>query len=332
MSIDLKTESVDPIRRTFDHLEEKLGPDKKPTRYQEAVWGLQPKLNFHYRPTWQPEFEVYDPRRTAIVMKDFDDLVDPRQYYYGTWTIQRGKQQDSQDRNFSFVEDRGLLDGIEDAWKAKIKAFVVPIRHVAWAANTNNSYIGAYGFGAPVTSACSMHMMDQLGIAQYVTRIGLILGEGKPAVLDEAKEAWMSDPKWQPLRALVEESMVTKDWFELFVLQNFLLDDMVHPMVFNRFDKEVIANGGAAFAMLTEFMVDWYAESTRWVDAVLKRAATESDANKQLLDGWFTTWTPRVKSALQPLADFAFNGNSAEVVGDLFDDLTARATKAGLSV
>ena len=332
MSIDLKTASVDPIRQTFDHLAEKLGPDKKPTRYQEAVWGLQPKVNFHYRPTWEPEFEVYDPRRTAIAMEDFDDLVDPRQYYYGTWTIQRGKQRESQDKNFSFVENRDLLDALDTAWKAKIEALVVPIRHVAWAANTNNSYIGAYGFGAPITSACSMHMMDHLGVAQYITRIGLILGDNNPAVLDDAKQAWMSDQKWQPMRKLVEDAMVTKDWFELFVLQNYLIDGTVHPLVFDRFDKDVIANGGAAFSMLTEFMVDWYAESTRWVDAVLKRAVAESDANTKLLDGWVATWMPRVIGGLQPLADFAFNGKGAEVIDGLVDELRLRADKSGLSV
>ena len=332
MSIDLKTTSVDPIRRTFDHLAEKLGPDKKPTRYQEVVWGLQPKLNFHYRPTWDPSFDLYDPNRTAMVMDDFDDLVDPRQYYYGTWTIQRGKQQDSQERNFDFVENRGLLTGLDSAWKDKIKALVIPLRHIAWAANTNNSYIAAYGFGAPVTSASSMHSMDHLGVAQYVTRIGLIFDDYDPAVLDAAKTAWLADDKWQPMRALVEESMVTKDWFELFVLQNFLIDGTIHPLVFNRFDREVIAHGGAGFSMLTEFMVDWYAESSRWVDAVLKRAASESDANKQLLESWITRWTPRVQVALQPLADFAFSGKGVEVLNGLAGDLMARTEKAGLSV
>ena len=66
MSIDLKTVNVEPIRRTFDHLVDKLGPDKNPTRYQEAVWGLQPKVNFHYRPTWDPAHDLYDPGRTAV--------------------------------------------------------------------------------------------------------------------------------------------------------------------------------------------------------------------------------------------------------------------------
>ena len=112
MSIDIKTTSVDPVRKTFDHIAAKIGPDKAATRYQEAVWGLQPIVNQHYRPTWDPDKTLYDTSRTAIVMEDFDDLIDPRQYYYGTWTIQRGKQQDSQEKNFKFVESRGLLAGL----------------------------------------------------------------------------------------------------------------------------------------------------------------------------------------------------------------------------
>ena len=191
MSIDLKTANIEPIRRTFDHLAEKLGPDKNPTRYQEATFGLQPQVNLHYRPTWDPENLLYDPKRTAIVMEDFDDLVDPRQYYYGTWTIQRGKQQETQEKNFSFVESKGLAAMTPDAIRTQITEFVLPLRHVAWGANTNNNYIAAYGFGAPITSGATMHMMDQLGIAQYITRIGLVVNDNEPSILDDAKKLWM---------------------------------------------------------------------------------------------------------------------------------------------
>lgn len=332
MTIDLKTQSIEPIRRTFDHLADKLGPNKNPTRYQEATWGLQPALNFHYRPTWDPEHELYDRERTAIVMNDFDDLVDPRQYYYGTWTIQRGKQQDSQEKNFEMVEKHDLLDGLDETWKTRVKDLVIPLRHVAWAANTNNSFIAAYGFGAPVTSACAMHMMDHLGIAQYITRIGLIMEDNAPRALDVAKAAWMNDSLWQPLRRLVEDAMVTEDWFELFVLQNFLIDGIVHPLVFDRFETDVIAHGGAALPMLTEFINEWQRESSRWVDAVLKVAAAESDANKRLLAGWITTWLPRTQGAVQPLAAYAFGDESAPIVDTIVAALMARAGKAGLAL
>lgn len=331
MSIDLKTASVAPLRRTFDHLAARLGPDKSPTRYQESVWGLQPALNFHYRPTWQPEFELYDPRRTAIVMQDFDDLVDPRQYYYGTWTVQRGRQQDAQERNFEAVEKRRLLDGVAPEWRRRIAEVVVPVRHVAWAANNNNSYIAAYGFGAPLTSAASMHMMDQLGVAQYVTRIGLLLADNDPLALDRAKQAWLDAPHWQPLRALVEESMVTQDWFELFLLQNFLIDGALQPLVFEHFARVVVAHGGAVFPLLTEFMVDWFAESSRWVDAVLASAAGASPANAARLSGWLTAWLPRVQGALLPLAEVAFNSHGEARIDEVLAVLAQRAGAAGLA-
>lgn len=331
MTIDLKTASVAPLRRTFDHLAEKLGPDKQPTRYQESVWGLQPELNQHYRPTWDPAFNLYDRRRTAVVMRDFDDLVDPRQYFYGTWTIQRGKQQDSQERNFEFVEKRGLLQALDGAWQERIRRYVIPVRHLAWAANTNNSFIAAYGFGAPVTSAASMHMMDHLGIAQYISRIALVLDDNEATTLESAKQDWLTAPLWQPLRALAEESMVTRDWFELFLLQNLLIDGSIHPLVFERFDAEIVLHGGAVFPMLTEFLIEWYAESQRWVDAVLKVAAAESVANRELLSRWLAAWMPRVQSAVLPLAEAMFESRGPAVVDGIGEDLMARAAKAGLA-
>ena len=332
MSIDLKTTSVEPTRRTFDHLAEKLGPNKNPTRYQEATWGLQPQLNFHYRPTWDPSHELYDRRRTQIVMADFDDLVDPRQYYYGTWTIQRGKQQDSQEKNFTLVEQRELLGGVDAAWLTRLAQFIVPVRHIAWAANTNNSAISAYGFGAPVTSGCAMHMMDQLGVAQYISRIGLLLADNQATVLDQAKREWLDEPRWQGLRQLVEDSMVTEDWFELFVLQNFLIDSAVFSVVVEHFGNAIIANGGAAYPMLVEFIADWHDESTRWVDAVIKRAVGESDANCEAVNGWVQTWLPRVKAAVEPWLAHTFEAEANAVSEAVFSALGQRAGKIGINI
>ncbi len=42
MSIDIKTVNIKPLRITFDHLAERLGEGKIPTRYQEAIFDIQP--------------------------------------------------------------------------------------------------------------------------------------------------------------------------------------------------------------------------------------------------------------------------------------------------
>ena len=40
MSIDLKTASVEPLRRTFDHIAAKLGPGQKPEPLSGRRVGL----------------------------------------------------------------------------------------------------------------------------------------------------------------------------------------------------------------------------------------------------------------------------------------------------
>jgi phenol hydroxylase P1 protein len=152
---------------------------------------------------------------------------------------------------------------------------LVPLRHVAWGANMNNAFICAYGYGTALSQPCMYHSMDQLGIAQYLTRVGLLLGDDRRA--RRGQEGWMEDDTWQGLRRYVEDSMVLKDPFELFVAQNVALDGLLYPLVYETIIDDVLASqGGTPVAMLTQFMTDWFAETRKWVDATVKTAAAES--------------------------------------------------------
>ncbi|WP_078119092.1 aromatic/alkene monooxygenase hydroxylase subunit beta [Thiosocius teredinicola] len=333
MQIDIKTDSVEPIRQTFAHVARRLGVDKPASRYQEATLDVQSEINFHYRPLWDPDREIFDRNRTAVKMDDWYAFRDPRQYYYGAWTITRSRQQDSMERNFAFVEKRQLFDTLEPAWRQRVADVLLPLRHLEYGANLNNTYITAYGWGTAITQATSFAAMDRLGIAQYLSRIGLIMDGNTGESLDTAKQAWMQAEQWQPLRRLVEDLLVVDDWFELYVAQNFALDGLLFPLVYERFDAELAQHGGSAMAMLTEFMVDWSAEHTRCVDAFLKTAAEESPQNKALLSSWTHKWSARCADALLPLAKVAVGDTAVTVIAELQDALQKRGQKkAGLDI
>lgn len=333
MQIDIKTDSVQPIRQTFANVARRLGADKPASRYQEATFDVQSEAFLHYRPLWDPDHEIYDRERTAIKMEDWYAFRDPRQYYYGTWTVARSRQQDSMERNFAFVEKRGLFDTLEPDWRQRVADVMLPLRHLEYGANLNNTYITAYGWGTAFTQATCFAAMDRLGIAQYLSRIGLIMDGNTAELLDAAKQSWMNDEHWQPLRRLVEGMLVIEDWFELYVAQSFVLDGLLYPLVYERFDNELAQHGGSAVAMLTEFMVDWFAENNRCVDAFLKTAATESAENKALLSSWTHKWSARCAEALLPLATLAIGDNAVTVVAELQDALQKRGQKkAGLEI
>ncbi len=327
MQIDLKTINIKPLRQTFDHLAARFG-DKPASRYQEGTYDLQQTYLFHYRPTWDPDREVFDERRTALRMRDWYELKDPRQFYYGTYTITRAKQQDTADGAFEFAVDGGLIEALPKAARSLVLEVLLPIRHLEWGANMNNTFISAYGYGTAIEAACMYAAMDRLGIAQQVTRIGLAVG-GEEA-LTVAKDAWLAGAQWQPMRKLVEDTFVLKDWFELFVAQNLVLDALVYEFLYTHVDALAAASGSSFFGLVTKFMKDWHLETSRWVDAVVKAAVVESAENKALVSGWVSKHSAPSVAAVEALAGPVFGTGATAVVDALQRKLAGRLTMVGV--
>ena len=329
MQIDLRTVAIKPIRQTFDHIARRFG-DKPASRYQEGTYDIQQTDIFHYRPMWEPELALFDERRTAIKMKDWYALKDPRQYYYGAWTIARARQQEAAESNFDMIEDRGLIDTVPDNLKQIALSVLVPMRHVEWGGNMGNTYICSYGYGTAITQPCMYHAMDHLAVAQYLTRIGLELGG--PEALDAAKAAWLQAAEWQPMRRHVENLFVVKDWFEVFVAQNLLLEGLVNPMLYDYLDADFSAKGGTVISMMTRFMGEWSAETTKWIDAQIKVAAAESPENKALISGWTVQYRDAALQALAPIARLSFAGDAEKVLAEITTQFNTRCAKLGLAL
>lgn len=333
MTIEIKTLKVEPRRQTFGHIARRYGADKPASRYDEATLDVQATANFHYKPLWGADHWLYDERRTRVTMADWYKLRDPRQYYYATYNIARAGQYQTTERNIEFVDKRGLLAHLDPAWRETVETYLLPLRHMEWGANLNCTNICDLGYGTAVTAASIFAAGDHLALAQIIGRIGLLLDGNTGASLDRAKDRWMTAPEWQGLRRLTEDTLVVKDWFELLLAQNLAIDGILYPLVYGRFDAAGQALGGSAVSMLTEFMNEWFAEHSRWVDAVIKTAAAETPENRALLTGWFATWASRAAGAFAPLADHVLGAEEgtralAEVVGGL----QARAKTLGLAV
>lgn len=330
MQIDLRTVSIEPLRHTFDHLARRFG-DKPASRYQEGSYDIQAAENLHYLPTWDPRQALYDTGITRLVMADWYALKDPRQFYYNTYTLARARQQDTTEANFAFVESRGLEQMLPEELKQIALRVLVPLRHAAWGANQNNTFICGYGYGTTFTQPCMYHAMDQLGIAQYLSRLGLLLG-GTTA-LDEGKADWLGDAAWQPLRRYTEDCLALRDPFELFVAQNAALDGLLYPLVYARIvDGFLSSRGASAVAMLTQFMSDWFDETRKWVDAVLRTAVAESAHNREVVRQWSEQWSGRAAAALLPVAELALGPGADAALAEEMAAFKARMNKNGIEL
>ena len=168
-------------------------------------------------------------------------------------------------------------------------------------------------------------------MAQYLSRIGLMLG-GTEA-LATAKQQWVSAETWQPLRRLVEDTLVVRDPFEAFVAQNVAIDGLLYTLVFDAVVDGIWAqNGGAPISMLSQFITDWSAEERKWVDSVVKIAAAESARNAEVIAEWVSEWSGRAAAALLPALAATLGSQADALVAQTVDGLNARLTKAGLAL
>lgn len=327
MQIDIKTSGVKPVRNTYAYVEKRFG-DKVASRYQEASYDIQEEINFHYRPLWQPEHEIFDTARTVIKMKDWYVLKDPRQLYYGTYTQTRARQQEVLESNFNFVEKNQILNTISAELVTKAENLLIPLRHYEWGANMNNSFITGYAYGATLTNATMFATMDRLGSAQYITRIGLLIDGNQGRSLELAKQNWLEHPLWQPLRESVENMLVLKDWYELFVVQNLVFDGYIYPLVKHIIDRDLVAHGASAISLLTAFMNEWFDETQPWVNSVIKTTAAESEENRAQILQWIEKWQVQAQAVAISLLTLV-DADESDIA--LIDEVFAkRLSKIGL--
>ena len=277
MSLEIKSIQIKAKRETFGHVARRIGEGKIASRYEEATYDLQPTVNFHYLPTYNSKFELYDERKTSIKMSDWYKILDPRQFHYSSYVAARAKQQESTTQNFAYIDKKNLVDSIPASLKEEFFQNILPLRHYEWGANMNNLQLVSEGYGASFTAAAMFQAEDRIGTAQLLTKIALLLSENEVEILETARNNWLNNPSWQGLRKLTEDSFVIEDWFELHLLQNVVADAFVYELFFNHYEKELVKQPQAGtYLMLTGFFSDWSEETNKWIDSTIKVVSSES--------------------------------------------------------
>lgn len=330
MELNIASIEIEPKRHTFGNVARRLGEDRPASRYEESMYDAQPTENFHYRPQWEPEFEIYDQNRTKIKMTDWYDLLDPRKFHYMTYVSTRATQNAANLQSFEFIEKRSLVSFIKEENLEKTFNFLTPLRHYEYAANMNNLAIVDRVYGTAMMSATLFHAEDRLGMAQHITKLVLLLSNNDVKKLDSGKEAWMNDSKWQGLRKAVEDSLVVKDPIRLFIKQNIVFDAFVIPLMFNEFSKEMAKNDEMVLPMLTEFITSWYEETGKWLDNIIKVMVNESHENQELINQWVKEDIEIIENALLDLV--SFSNNPKELMTSVKAELISRLNKCGLSL
>lgn len=303
MQYELRYQVIEPRRHTFQYLIDRYG-DHAATRYIEGTVDVQPTENFHYRPTWGPDHELFDVSYSSLRLTDPYSFLDPRGYYYANYVAARCDLHEHFGQTLDYLEKRDLIAGLPDAWRSVLAQVILPLRHYESGAQLVSVAGSRFAYGTSIEQCCSFAAFDRMGNAQILSRIGLSLGSGTRAVLDEAKAAWTVDDRLQPLRRLTEEIMVSDDWAEGLIAAD-LTDSIIYPVVFSGLDGAALLSGAGAVSLLSQHLATWYSDQRRWIDALMSAWAADPEhgsANAATLLEWRQRWLPRAAEAFHPLA------------------------------
>ena len=282
----LRTLVIEPKRNTFDYLVERFG-DRPATRYQEGSYNVQPVANFHYRPTWDADREIYDPNFTALKLTDPYAYKDPRQFYYTPYVADAANRWEAFAQTLKYVEDRRLLDKMPENWHSFLTGFVLPLRHYESGAQLISSNASRFAWGTTVSQPMAFASFDRIGNAQMLSLIGLAMAGGAADTLSEAKKNWLYSAKLQGLRKLVEELFAEPDWAVSLIALD-LADVQLYPVLYTHTDERALVRGATAYSLFASHFNNWFANQRRWLTALLKAWSEDpqhGESNRKVLTG-----------------------------------------------
>jgi len=281
---ELRTQVIEPRRKTFDNLVARYG-DRPASRYEEGSIDIQAKENFHFRPLWAPDKEIYDETFSVLRLTDPYSFLDPRQYYYAPYVTSRAAMFDAFSATLDYLEERGMFERLPEAWSELFQTVVLPLRHYESAAQMVSCDTARFGFGTTITQCAAYAAFDRVGNAQLISRVGLSLGGGSADLLATAKTCWMQDEALQPLRRLAEELLVERDWGRSLVALD-IADQLLYPLLYTHLDEAALNGGAGSYSLIAQHLSKWFKDQRRWLDALYRAWTSDpelGETNKLLL-------------------------------------------------
>ncbi len=306
MQIELRTQVIEPERKTFTNLVDRFG-DRPASRYEEGSIDIQSVANFHYRPLWSADHEIYDADYTAFRLEDPYSFTDPRQLYYAPYVQSRAATNDAFVRTVDYVESKNLLQKLPAGWDAVVGELLVPLRHWEAGAELVSVEGSRWAYGTTIDQCCLFASFDRIGNAQNLSRVGIVYGEGHDGALALAKARWLEAPELQGLRRLIEETLAgtTGQDYAAKLLTVDLTDRLLYDLMYTHLDEAALTSGAGAYSLVAQHFGTWFADQRRWIDQLVKvwfADPTYAEANKAAYDALLAARWAQIVEAVSDLA------------------------------
>ncbi len=268
---------------------------RRASLYEDVTIDTQPSVHRHLRRGWPVSFEdgrgTWNDDSTALGCRDWFAFRDPGEQWERPY-YQRGSAIEQQiDAAMRSAGNEGLLGDFSPEWVEFLRAFLqVPayVEHGLWFALAT---IGRDCLSDSVaTSVCLQAAMKQRSAQSIVLYAMDLERHHGPFPIEQARDTFLQDERWQPTRRYLERLAATPDWGEVLVAANLCFEPVVGTLLRREMGiRAAAANGDTVTPVLARAASqEWEWARTWTVELVRMLLADEAhgSANRQLIAGW----------------------------------------------
>jgi hypothetical protein len=231
----------------------------------------------------------------------FETFEDPRATTYATYVRLQRDQETFAARLLEPTRTTGHDRTLSADWVDLLEQTLTPFRFLGHGLQMAAAYVGSMAPGGRIVVTAAMQAADEVrrvhGIAYRMAQLRI----RSPGFGDGSRDAWQGHAAWQPMRALIEQVLVTYDWGEALVALNVCLKPVIDELFNVRLAALAAARGDHVDAQWLLSFDDDGAWQRAWT-ARLLRLVIDADADaRAAVARWTDQWSARVASAAAAL-------------------------------
>jgi toluene monooxygenase system protein E len=276
-------------RRTWS----RYGDRKVPTEYE----FVSHDLHWHYKPgqtPWEmsPDFVwnrwyIGNRDQSPFACADWNRFRDPDQLVYRTYIRMQNEAEIYVDGLIDDHEASGSYAGLQADWVEALRGGYTPFRYAGHALLMVATYVMSMAPSSYISNAIAFQAGDELRRIQRIAYQARQLQRHYPALdIGSDRRRWEDEDAWQPLRKVMEQLLAQQDWGKAFVQLNFAVKPAIDAVFNLRLAEAAVANGDTLTAIMHRNLHADSLRSRRWSAALLRVAAADRPANRDLAQTW----------------------------------------------
>ncbi len=345
---------MDTASRTLPKIREHPWDWGTKNEYEEVTLREQPYLHGHYRNKYyKTEYDIYDPRYTAVRSSEWDAFRDPKKFWYTPYVYNRKKLSDQVEGIFNRGISLEVYSRTAPEWVGLSAALYIPMRHYEYAGALQLQHVVRYAMGCPIEQAATFTAFDKQGRAQWISLWGIEFpGTKTDTALEAGKRLWMDDESYRLIREYMEQLLITDDWAEVLFALHMAIEPLVSTLLYRDLNQLALSHGDIVLPelnLVSEEQVAWQDQwiqkffefivldpcmnrwdylkvlgyenwpgDYRWGHTLTDPRETPEDprTNAAIVQEWADHWLPKAMAAVLPLQNLFDRANVDFSVSD----------------